>query len=294
MIWDVLSAHRHLTGHLSKSGVESPRIAAEILLSHVLGMDRIGIYSRYDEPVSRDRLDEVNALSRRLVAGEPLQLVVGNTQFMSYVFEVERGALIPRPETEVLVEKTVAHLEAAGMNRAPLLCDIGAGAGVIAISLLKLLPSAHAVATDPSALAAALTQRNAERLGVADRIQIVQAPYFGAADSPASGPFDAVISNPPYIRTGDIAGLDPVVRDYDPHTALDGGPDGFAVIREIIRLAPEHLAPGGMLGLEVGMGQAGETAEIMRAADFSDITVHRDLADIERCVFGRLQARSSP
>jgi release factor glutamine methyltransferase len=291
MIWDVLSAHRHLTGHLTKSGVESPRIAAEILLSHVMGMDRIGIYSRHDEPVSRDKLDEVNALSRRLVAGEPLQLVVGNTQFMSYVFEVERGALIPRPETEVLVEKTVAHLEAAGMNRAPLLCDVGAGAGVIAISLLKLLPGARAVVTDSSSLAAALTQRNAERLGVADRIQIVQAPYFGAADSPAQGPFDAVISNPPYIRTGDIAGLDPVVRDYDPHTALDGGPDGFTVIREIIRLAPERLAPGGILGLEVGMGQAGETAVIMRAAGFSDITVHKDLADIERCVFGRLPAR---
>lgn len=288
MVWDILSAHRHLTGHLTKSGVESPRIAAEVLISHVLGIDRIGIYSRFDESVPQDKLDAVNALSRRLVAGEPLQLVVGNTQFMSYIFEVERGVLIPRPETEVLVERTVARLEAAGMNRAPALCDIGAGTGVIAVSLLKLLPGASAVAVDPDARAAALARRNAERLGVADRLQIVQGEFFGPSDGPGAGPFDAVISNPPYIRSADIEQLDAVVREYDPHLALDGGADGMDIIRAIVGLAPGRLAQGGLLGLEVGYDQAGDVVALMRGAGLADVSVDKDLSGIGRCVFGRL------
>ena len=160
MIWDIISAHRHLTGHLTKSRVESPRIVAEVILSHVLGIDRIAIYTHFDQPVTREKLDQVNALARRVVRGEPLQLVVGNTQFMSYLFAVAPGVLIPRPETEGLVEYSATFLGREEVADAPLILDVGTGAGVIAVSLLKLLPGARAVATDPNPLAADLAARS--------------------------------------------------------------------------------------------------------------------------------------
>ena len=287
MIWDILSAHRHLTDHLARAGLDAPRICAEVLLAHVLDIERIAIYSRYDEPVSREDLDRVNALSRRLVAGEPLQLVVGSAQFMSYLFEVEKGVLIPRPETEVLVERTVMQLESAGMNRAPRICDLGTGAGVIAVSLLKLLPGARVVATDTNAQAATLARRNARNLGVEDRLDVLEGDLFEPLDGTGHGPFDAVISNPPYVCTAEIAGLDPVVREYDPHSALDGGADGIDVVRRIIVKTPEWLDAGGMLGLEVGCVQAQQAAQYMRDAGLVDVAVEKDLSGIERCVFAR-------
>lgn len=287
-MWDLISAHHRLTDYLASKGIESPRVVSEILISHVFNIRRIEIYSGFDKPVTDEKLKELNPLVKQIERGAPIQLVVGNAQFFSHIVRVESGVFIPRPETETLVDAAARLLNPPGPRDEPLpaleILDIGAGTGVVALSLLKLLPGSRAAATDINPAAIALAEKNAELLGLADRYSPLPGSLFApVADRKNS--FNLVISNPPYIPTDDIAGLEPVVRDHDPREALDGGPDGLDVIRKIIAGASEYLAPGGLLGFEVGAGQAPAVAELLTAAGLTDVSVEKDLSGIERCVF---------
>ncbi len=277
-----------MTGYLKRHGIQNPRFTSEILISNVLNIERIQIYASHDNPVNDEELDRLRELSKRIAGGEPLQLVVGDSHFLSYVFKVEPGVFIPRPETEVLVEVTVNLLEKNNVEPEMIL-DIGTGTGVIAISLLHRYKAANAMGVDISIRATALASENARLLNIEDRIRFIESDLFENIDE--NKQFDLIVSNPPYIPSVDIPGLDPVVRDFDPHAALDGGKDGFATIRNILKTAPSYLKPGGLITMEIGINQAGETSRIFNEAGLVNVEAFRDLSGVERIVTGWKEKR---
>jgi release factor glutamine methyltransferase len=239
--------------YLKEKGFENSRLNAEVMLGHILDRARIGLYLEYDRPLSDAQLGGYRALLKRRLSGCPLQYVTGNTEFYSLGFEVSSAVLIPRPETEILVEAVVKRL--ARLPGPLEAADIGTGCGAIAVTLAVHLPQARLWATDRSPEALAVARANAERHGVSDRIQFARgdlfAPLGGREHSLA-----AVISNPPYVPTPQLRQLPIEIRDHEPVMALDGGHDGLDVVRRLISQAAGFLSPGGLLALEVGAGQA--------------------------------------
>jgi len=235
---------------LVQKGSESPRLDAEVLLADVLKCERISLYTRYDEEASEESRQRYKDLIRRRIEGCPVAYLAGRKEFFSLKFEVNPSVLIPRPDTECVV---IECLRLAKGMTGPRIVDIGTGSGAIAVVLAKQHQSAKVTATDVSPDALAIASRNAEKHGVSSRIRFVQGDLL--APFPADEQFDLIVSNPPYIPHDDIARLPAGVRDYEPHTALDGGPDGFEVFERLIEQARNHLAPGGRLVLEIGSPQ---------------------------------------
>lgn len=263
---------------LSARGIASARLEAEVLLADALGTDRARVYlerSRVLAAALRERFAE---LVRRRADREPFQHLRGVQEFYSREFRVDSRVLIPRADTETLVERAI---EALGAREAPRIVDVGTGSGVIAITLALELPRARAVAMDFCAAAIEVARENARRLGALDRVEL----RCGDLLEPVRGErFDLVVSNPPYVRSGDIAGLAVEVRDHEPRLALDGGPDGLAFYRRLAGTAPRVLSPAGSLLVEIGFGQAAAVVEIFAAAGFPSVEVFRDLAGVERVV----------
>ena len=270
---------RRATEFLRERGVGNPRLDAEVLLADVLGVDRVGVYLNFDRPLSEGEVVRYREGLRRRGRREPLQHIRGRQEFFSRVFTVDRRALVPRPETETLVEAALEELRGRGEAR---LLDVGTGSGAIAITIALEAPAATVLATDVDADAAALARENAERLGA--RVDVRVGDLF---DDLGDERFDLVVSNPPYVPSGEIDVLDPEVREFDPRRALDGGADGLDVIRRLVAAAPAHLAAGGRLLLEIGAGQANDVAACLREAGFGGIEVRRDLAGRERVVSAR-------
>ncbi|MFA6448961.1 MAG: peptide chain release factor N(5)-glutamine methyltransferase [bacterium] len=286
--FDLMTAHQRMAAYLERHNVEQPRLASEILVSKTLGIRRMDIYTRFDRPVTELELDAIRIRGKRLAGGEPLQLIVGDAQFLSYLFKVARGVFIPRPETEILVDIAAQFLKSLPQQESPTgFLDLCAGTGVVSLSLLKLTPNAIGIATDISENAVALALENARLLGVNERYNCTLGDLFETLDTEMR--FDAVISNPPYIPASDIESLPEIVKNYDPRAALDGGPDGLDIVRRIIEQAPAFLKPGGMLALEIGIGQSGETIELMSAAGFESCKAEKDLSGIERVISGCLE-----
>ncbi|MFC1474993.1 peptide chain release factor N(5)-glutamine methyltransferase [bacterium] len=283
----LLEAHKMLTDYFQRQGVESSRLCSEIIISKTLGLNRIDIYALHDRPVTTQELDDIRAMGKRVAGGEALQLVVGDCQFFSYFFKVEKGVFIPRPETETLVEAGTNELRNAVSDDGAAILDLCCGCGVAGITLLKFLESASCTAVDISPLAAELTKDNAERLGVSDRLSVFQGDLYDPLD--ASARFDAIVANPPYIPTYDILIVEPVVRDNDPNTALDGGADGLDVVRRVITGAPDRLREAGFLAMEIGAGQAAEVESLMKDAGFGRTAVKKDLCGIDRVITGWLE-----
>jgi release factor glutamine methyltransferase len=249
-VWTIGSLLRWTAEHFAKKGLESPRLDAEVLLAHVLNCRRIELYTRSEELAGSDVRTRFRALVERRLAGCPVAYLVGKKEFFLLSFEVTPAVLIPRPATETLV---LAALERLKATESPRILDIGAGSGCIAISLASRLKSARFVASDVTADALELARRNAERNHVADRIDFRQ----GADYAPIAGEqFHAIVTNPPYVPTAEIAALAVDVRDHEPRAALDGGPEGLDIIRRLIERAPDHLTLGGWLVMEFGMGQS--------------------------------------
>jgi release factor glutamine methyltransferase len=280
---DLLNAHRKLTEYLERHGVENPRLCSEILISNALEIPRIDVYTKYDRPMKDSDLAGIRALGRRLIGGEPLQLITGDTQFFSFNFKTAPGVFIPRPETEILVETTARALEKTN-QKTPRILDLCAGSGVIAVSILKIVPEATAVAVDISKKSFDLTSENALRLGVESRIECLIGDLYKPL--PPGTTFDAIVSNPPYIPSSDIGSLSPTVRDFDPRESLDGGPDGLDTIRRILQNAPDNLREGGFIAFEIGISQSEKALLLARDAGFTDCTVIRDLGGIERVITG--------
>lgn len=269
--------------YLRARGSESPRLDAEVLLAHALRWSRVQLYTHFDDIVK----DEQRLLFRELVkqraAGAPVAYLVGRKEFYSLTFEVSPAVLIPRPDTETVV---VEFLTQCGNLAAPHALDIGTGSGAIAIACAHQHPGATFLATDISADAIAVARANAMRLGVEDRIEFRVGDLYGAVDSNMS--FDVIVSNPPYIATGDVIGLEPGVRDFEPHLALDGGPDGLDFARRLIRGAASRLKPGGLLLLEIGSDQEQPVLELIEAeAELADPESIRDAARHPRVVRAR-------
>ena len=283
------AAFRAVAERLRRAGVESAEHDAEALLLQALGIPRASLWFSPDSPLSEA---ESRALER--LAGErerrvPLQLLLGEIPFHGVTLTVEPGVFIPRPETEILVAEAEAALRGRPHGR---LLELGTGTGAVAVALLAALPGWLATAVDRSRSALDLAARNAARNGVAARLALLPGDFLDPAFAPAGAPFDALVSNPPYVRSGDIPGLDPEVRDHDPHEALDGGPDGLDALRRVASALPRWVLPGGFFALEIGADQADEAVGLFRPPA-PGVRVVPDLAGRPRVLLGRVESRDA-
>lgn len=272
---------------LEARSATTPRLDAEVLLAHVLATDRVGVYLRFDQPLAAAEVDGFRALLRRRAAGEPVAYLTGRREFWSRRLRVTPAVLIPRPETELLVERALAAVGAR--ERAVSILDLGTGSGALAVVLACELEAARVVAVDVSPAAARVARANAVEAGVGDRVAALIADWTSAL-LPAAR-FDVIVSNPPYVESAGLAALPPEVR-AEPCVALDGGADGLAAYRAVVPAAAALLAPDGHLLVEVGEGQAAAVAALCAAAGLVAVACHRDLAGIERVVAAVQQARA--
>jgi release factor glutamine methyltransferase len=274
------TATRRLAAELAAAGIDTAGLDARLLVGHALGLTREQLVLRHERTLSRDEAKRIAVLAGRRLAGEPVARIVGEKEFYGLAFALNAATLVPRPETETLVEAVLERLRRADAPTSPLIVDLGTGTGAIAISLLKALPRAHAVATDRSPAALGMAWTNARRHGVVDRLRLV----VGDFSAMIGRGVDALVSNPPYIRSAHIDGLAREVRCHDPRLALDGGVDGLDAYRRIIADADRILAPNGAVFLEVGAGQSEAVAAIGTDAGLNCIGFRRDLSGVERVV----------
>jgi release factor glutamine methyltransferase len=277
-IMTVLELLQRTTDFFQKHGVESPRLNAEHLLAFVLKQKRIELYLEFERVLTEEELAPLRDLVRRRGQGEPLQHLLGTVEFAGHTFLSDKRALVPRPETEQLVERIAdCRLPNADCH----ILDVGTGSGVIALSLAAKFPQAEVIATDLSDEALNLARENAERLGVRNVV-------FSKADllEGVTGSFDLIVANLPYVSSTDRGALSREVL-RDPDTALFGGERGDEIVRKLIEAAPSHLAPGGLLALELGAGQADDLAAFMAKKNYHDIKTERDFAGVIRFLFGR-------
>ena len=285
-VWTIQRLLAWTTDFFRERGIESPRLDAEVLLSALLGRDRMYLYVHFDEPLEPEELARFRGYVKERAAHMPLAYVLGRREFMGLDFRVTRDTLIPRPDTELLVQCAVDFLRAraaAGGDELSI-ADIGTGTGAIALSVLHYTEGTRADAVDISPAAAEVARENAARLGLAERIEV----HVGDLTAPLAGhSYDVILSNPPYIPTADIETLMPEVRSYEPHLALDGGRDGLTLYRRLAADAPALLRDGGMLAVEVGIHEARDVAHLMAAHPRIVCTeIKKDLGGIERVVVG--------
>ena len=278
-IWTIGSILKWTEQYFGTRGIDSPRLDAEVLLSHVLGKERIYLYVHFDEPLEAPELAAYREYIKQRVARQPVAYIIGRREFMGLSFRVTPAVLVPRPDTEILVQAALDRLAAKPAAR---IADIGTGSGAIVLSLLYYRKELQASAVDISADALAVAAENAASLGVAERVMFCEGDLL----APLAGQqFAAIVSNPPYIPTADIAGLAPEVRTAEPMGALDGGADGLVFYRRLVADAPALLASDGFLAMEVGIHEAAPVAALAQASGaFARTEVLKDLAGIERVV----------
>jgi release factor glutamine methyltransferase len=277
----VAQARRALAERFRAAGIESPELDARVLIGHALGVDHAGLAAAATQQLSDLTASEIERLGARRVSGEPVARIVGKKEFWSLPLAVTPAVLVPRPETETVVELALAFLEQDGeRTRALRIADLGTGSGAILLALLSELPNAQGIGTDIDANALGVARANARQLRLGGRAEFVVSDY-GAA---LQGPFDIVVSNPPYVASAGIAGLAPEVRDHDPRHALDGGADGLAAYRAIAADAPRLLQPAGHLVVEIGARQEREVAELFAAAGLAIAGTRHDLAGMARAI----------
>jgi len=272
---------REAAQRLAAAGVENAPRDARLLLAHALGIEPVDVILRETDSIDIGALTDFEQAVQRRLRGEPVSRIRGWREFYGRRFTVTPDVLDPRPETELLVEQ--------GLNRLPKggrVLDLGTGSGCILLSVLAESQDAAGTGLDISRPALAVARRNAEALGVSSRVTFIEAGWSGVC----GGPFDLVMSNPPYIPEADIAGLAMDVRGYDPHLALTPGGDGLDPHRAILKGMPGWLKPGGCIGFEFGIEQAAAVTMLMRQAGLLDIKIHHDLAGIARAAFGRRAA----
>lgn len=280
--WTILRMILWSADYLAGKGVENHRLDAEWLLARALGLDRLQLYLQYDRPLSLAEREAFKPLLRRRAGREPLQYILGRTAFRELELSTEAGVLIPRPETEVLVEEVLSWARSRDRELKSVL-DLGTGTGAVALSLAVEGGCARVVATDVSTAALDLAQENAKRHGVGPQVEFLHGSLFEPLEPGER--FDVVVSNPPYIEAGEEAELQPEVREWEPKEALFAGEDGLDVIRPLVAGAAERLLPGGLLALEVGSTQTETVAGLLEATGaFAEIRTRRDLSGRPRVV----------
>jgi release factor glutamine methyltransferase len=278
--WTTLGVLGWTTQRFTEAGIGAARLEAQILLAHVLGCSRVELYTGFDKPLGEDELARYRGLIKRRLAGESVSYLVGETEFWGLPFTVDASVLVPRPDTETLIEVVrTARPERAAPCR---ILDLCTGSGVIAVSLAREYPAATVIATEISAAAAAIARANATRNAVADRVEIRQGDLF----APVAGErFEVIAANPPYIASAIVPTLGAEVL-REPRIALDGGPDGLGFYDRICAGARAHLAPGGVLVVEHGYDQADAVRARFAAAGLSDISLVHDLGKQPRVTWG--------
>ncbi len=305
----VLEAIKKSTEFLGKKNVESPRLQTELLLAHLLKLPRMKLYLNFDRGLSPAETDALRELVKRRGLREPLQHIVGSTSFCGLEISVNRQALIPRPETELLAElgwqfllerRPPARLDEEPLKHAvpeagaPNALDFGTGSGCVAIALAAKCPNASITALEVSAAALALAKENARKNQVDDRIEFLQGDGLESLNGQGGArAFDLIISNPPYIPSAEIATLEPEVRDYDPRAALDGGADGLDFYRALARQAQSVLKPDGRIMLEFGDGQAAAIKKILEAEKWIVEAVKEDYSQRARILIAKSSSSSA-
>ncbi len=279
-IWTIGKILKWTETYFAEKGIETPRLDAEVLLSHVLEKERIYLYVHFDEPLEAGELADYRELVKRRVQHVPVAYLIGSREFMGLDFQVTPAVLIPRPETEFLVQAAIERLR--GMQGEKIFADIGTGSGAVCLSVLYYVPEAKAETVDISGDARKIAEQNAELLGVSDRIVF----HTGDLLEPLRGKrFCAVLSNPPYIPEADIAGLSEDVRTAEPHSALAGGADGLDFYRRLAAEAPEYLTEDGFLAMELGIRQAEPVRRLLeKDGRLTRFEIRKDLAEIERVI----------
>jgi release factor glutamine methyltransferase len=281
--WTVLGLLRWTTAYFAKKGVEAPRAGAELLLAHCLGLRRLDLYLRYDQPLSAEELADFKALIQRRTQGEPVAYITGERAFWSLNLKVNPQVLIPRPETERLVEIALRALKAFNRPR-PRILDLGTGSGAIVLALAAENADGYFVALDRSWGALQTARENQHRNAITAKIAYLAADWC-APISPRRGRFDLIVSNPPYIAAGEIGKLQIEVSRFEPRAALDGGADGMDCLRLIFNQAAQRLASGGYLIVEIGADQGEAVIELATALNtFDNVEIHKDYAGLDRVV----------
>lgn len=282
---DIVTVLRLAAQYLADKGIESSRLDAEVLMAHVLGVSRIRLYVEHDRPLTPEELKSYRDVIARRAQRIPVAYIIGHKEFMSLDFLVDASTLIPRPDTEVLVECATEALKSMVTDELRIL-DIGTGSGVIACSLAKLFPGSRVTAVDICQEALAIAKMNAHRLGLLDRIHLVVGDLFQGVE----GQFHAIISNPPYVPDRELLSLPPEIAKYEPRLALAAGEDGLAVIRKIVAAAPKYMEPRGVLAIEIGRDQGDRVAELLDSSGYSQVRRVRDYSGNERVVMGWVDA----
>jgi release factor glutamine methyltransferase len=281
------ATRRALAARFKAADIDSAELDARMLIGAALGLDLTGIITAANRALSPDETACLESFAGRRLKGEPVARILGHKEFWDLTLKLSAATLVPRPDTETVVERALEIMRASP-DRALRIADIGTGTGAILLALLYELPQAFGVGTDISLEALRTARENAANLKLAPRAAFVVCSYASAL----SGGFDLIVSNPPYIRSADIAGLATEVRDHDPRTALDGGTDGLAAYRALIPRAADSLAPGGALIVEAGQGQNGPIEALMTQAGLATHEgAKTDLAGIPRAIMGRKMPR---
>ena len=276
----VLEVLQSTTGYFQKRNIESPRLNAEHLLAHVLGRKRIDLYLEFERRLPESELTPLRELVKRRGSGEPLQHLLGTVEFCGRSFRCDKRALVPRPETEQLVELLISHFKSEITHSR--IIDLGTGSGVIALTLAVEFPKAEVVGADISENALLLASENAERLGLADRVRFVRSNLLENVQPD----FDLIVANLPYVSTEDRQNLSREVL-HDPEVALFAGARGDELVRQLIAQAPSWLRPGGILAMEIGIGQSDSLVAALTEKNYRDIWTEKDYSGVIRFLFAR-------
>jgi release factor glutamine methyltransferase len=282
--WTIQKLLAWITQYFTEKGVDSPRLSAELLLSHVLGLPRIELYTKFDSAVEKAQLAHLHELVKRCGEHEPPAYVIGQTEFYSLRLKVSRDCMIPRPETELLVERAVESLRRR--TGPQLVCDLCTGCGCIAIAIAKNFAAAKLYATDISDAALSMAAENTKMHGLDDRIELLCGDLFEPIlPSLNAGRFDLIVCNPPYVSAAEYETLDKNVRNYEPRRALYAGADGLDIYRGITQKSSDFLKPDGALMLEIGYARGPAVKQLLQQSGaFAEIKIEKDFHNIERIV----------
>lgn len=280
--WTIIKLVQWATTYFDTHDIDSPRATAEILLSHVLNTRRIDLYLRYDQPLTPDELERFKALIKRRMNREPVAYILGCKEFWSMGLHITRDVLIPRPETECLVEKSLEMLAVDANMKSKLILELGTGCGAVILALASENPRHSYWATDISINAIRIARQNAMQNDLNGKIHFITGDWFAPLGS-KTGVFDLIVSNPPYIKSGDLAQLQPEIHAYEPLLALDGAADGLHCLRHIIQSAYRFLKPAGALILEIGHDQKASLKQmIAECGEYEGVSFYQDYSGYDR------------
>ena len=293
-VWTVIDIIKWGTGYLTEKGFDEARLTVELLLSETLGLKRFDLYVKHDQPLKRDELDKFKVLLKRRLSHEPVQYITGKVNFYSIDLKIDKRALIPRPETEILAESVIEHCRTFLSQREHVrVLDVGTGSGCLAIAVARFVKNSSVTAIDRSDSALDLARENAAATGTAGRIEFVRSDFLKLGEDLFKERFDILISNPPYISESELATLSEDIREFEPVEALSDGRDGMTFFRKISESAHELLRDGGWVFVETGFGQAQKVSTIFAGRGGTELLVKKDLSNIERIVRARFFSKGS-